>query len=272
MKKGFTLVELSIVLVIIGLLIGGILAAQSMINTAKIAAAVQQFSHFDAAVMNFKTKYKYLPGDAPVMGVISGACSGNGLIDDCSYGPEVNSFNCEIASFWGQLFPGEYVAQGCNATPPWTVVTSGSTKNAPLSKIGSKGAFIIASALSVGGGSSTPDTTKRENYYFILGADQIGCDSGFPHFSNGTCSAGNVTNGSSVKPADVLAMDTKMDDGIANNGNVKAGSLSGAWNGAGIFDTTTGASCSTTTTYNSSTTTEACLPLIRIGGVAGDPQ
>lgn len=36
MKRGFTLVELSIVLVIIGLLVGGILAAQSMISTAKL--------------------------------------------------------------------------------------------------------------------------------------------------------------------------------------------------------------------------------------------
>lgn len=55
-KKGFTLVELAIVLVIIGLLIGGILVAQSMIGTSKITAAISQIQQFDAGVESFKTK------------------------------------------------------------------------------------------------------------------------------------------------------------------------------------------------------------------------
>ena len=53
MKKGFTLVELSIVLVIIGLLIGGILVAQSMIHTAKIQNTVRLIQQMDTAVSNF---------------------------------------------------------------------------------------------------------------------------------------------------------------------------------------------------------------------------
>ena len=53
-KNGFTLVELSIVLVIIGLLIGGILVAQSMIGTAKITAFTRQVQQADIAVRILK--------------------------------------------------------------------------------------------------------------------------------------------------------------------------------------------------------------------------
>lgn len=64
MSKGFTLVELSIVLVIVGLLIGGILISQSLISTAKIQAQVKQIQQFDIAVQNFMTVYGGLPGDS----------------------------------------------------------------------------------------------------------------------------------------------------------------------------------------------------------------
>jgi prepilin-type N-terminal cleavage/methylation domain-containing protein len=77
MKQGFTLVELSIVLVIIGLLIGGILVAQSMIDTSKIEAQVRQIGQFDSAVANFVTKYNSLPGDSPQFGG-----NGTGVISD----------------------------------------------------------------------------------------------------------------------------------------------------------------------------------------------
>ena len=68
MNNGFTLIELSIVLVIIGLLIGGILVGQSLIQSAAINATVSQIQQFDASTMAFKSKYKYLPGDAPAFG------------------------------------------------------------------------------------------------------------------------------------------------------------------------------------------------------------
>jgi prepilin-type N-terminal cleavage/methylation domain-containing protein len=68
-KKGFTLVELSIVLVIIGLLIGGILVGQSLIESAKIKAVIKQISQYDIAMSTFITKYNQLPGDATIFGV-----------------------------------------------------------------------------------------------------------------------------------------------------------------------------------------------------------
>ncbi len=65
-KLGFTLVELSIVLVIIGLLVGGILAGQSMLHTVKIQKLVRDLQQYEIAFNNFKTTYKYYPGDSPM--------------------------------------------------------------------------------------------------------------------------------------------------------------------------------------------------------------
>lgn len=60
---GFTLVELSVVLVIIGLILGAVLLGRDLIKAAEIRAAVSELSTIQAAVVMFKDKYKALPGD-----------------------------------------------------------------------------------------------------------------------------------------------------------------------------------------------------------------
>lgn len=77
--RGFTLIELSIVIIIIGLLIGGILVAQSIITTAKVNKLVNQLQKFDVAVTNFHTNYRSWPGDSSVF-----TAAGN---NDGSIGP-----------------------------------------------------------------------------------------------------------------------------------------------------------------------------------------
>ena len=62
-KKGFTLVELSIVLVIIGLLIGGILVGQSLIFSFKMNSLNSTLTQMEVLANQFKQKYKALPGD-----------------------------------------------------------------------------------------------------------------------------------------------------------------------------------------------------------------
>lgn len=64
MRKGFTLVELSIVLVIIGLLIGGILVAQSMIETAKGTRLVKDLQQYTIAINLYIESNHNLPGDS----------------------------------------------------------------------------------------------------------------------------------------------------------------------------------------------------------------
>lgn len=63
MKSGFSLVELSIVLVILGLLTGGILAGQNLIRAAELRSVTTEYSNFQTAVMTFRDKYFALPGD-----------------------------------------------------------------------------------------------------------------------------------------------------------------------------------------------------------------
>jgi prepilin-type N-terminal cleavage/methylation domain-containing protein len=93
--QGFTLVEIAIVLVIIGLLLGGILKGQEMITQAKIKNVIADFSGISAAYHGYVDRYKKIPGDDPCAGgvVVAGTCgtttgrwtgatagSGNGVV------------------------------------------------------------------------------------------------------------------------------------------------------------------------------------------------
>ena len=82
-SQGFTLVEIAIVLVIIGLLLGGILKGQEMITQAKIKNLIADFSGISAAYHGYQDRYRAIPGDDPNAGGATGrwgaaATSGNG--------------------------------------------------------------------------------------------------------------------------------------------------------------------------------------------------
>lgn len=62
-KKAFSLVELSIVLVILGLLVGGVLSGQSLIRAAELRSVSSDMTRYQAAVGTFRDKYFALPGD-----------------------------------------------------------------------------------------------------------------------------------------------------------------------------------------------------------------
>ena len=62
-QAGFTLVELAIVMIIIGLLIAGVLKGQALIQNAQVTATVAQIKGIDAATTTFRDTYDALPGD-----------------------------------------------------------------------------------------------------------------------------------------------------------------------------------------------------------------
>lgn len=78
MKKGFSLIELSIVMIIIGLLIGAVTASRHIINLAEINSVVKDINKYRTAIYNFKLVYQQLPGDFNnASSYFSGVSNGN---------------------------------------------------------------------------------------------------------------------------------------------------------------------------------------------------
>src|SRR5436853_5542728 len=80
-EAGFTLVEIAIVLVIIGLLLGGILKGQEMITQAKIKNIINDFNGVTVAVTSYQDRYRAIPGDdlnATTRWTTQNPSSGNG--------------------------------------------------------------------------------------------------------------------------------------------------------------------------------------------------
>lgn len=96
---GFTLVELAIVMLIIGIVAAGTLQAQSLMRTSRLKATIAQVQSYDAALNTFYNTYQFLPGDSPAATSILPNCTtdnncknGNG---DKFIGPSPSSVsNC----------------------------------------------------------------------------------------------------------------------------------------------------------------------------------
>ena len=102
-NKGFTLVELAIVLIIIGIIIGAILKGQELINNAKIKRAYNQYREILAAIYTYYDRYGYYPGDDPNAhtrwGITPASGTlGNGLIEDYTQacGPGSTTQSCKV--------------------------------------------------------------------------------------------------------------------------------------------------------------------------------
>lgn len=112
--NGFTLIELSIVLVIIGLIVGGVLAGKALIQQAEIRAAASQLQTMETAYRTFQAKYGCIPGDCanatdffgvnyivvatgcpPSGGAGNGNGNGDGLIDQSSGSLFAGTWTCE---------------------------------------------------------------------------------------------------------------------------------------------------------------------------------
>ena len=88
-NKGFTLVELAIVLVIIGIILGGVLKGQEIIKNSKIKRIYNDYKGYVAAIYTYQERYAYLPGDDPQAGTRFSTCTpppsngdGDGRMDD----------------------------------------------------------------------------------------------------------------------------------------------------------------------------------------------
>jgi prepilin-type N-terminal cleavage/methylation domain-containing protein len=206
-QKGFTLVEIAIVLVIIGLLLGGILKGQEMITQAKIKNIISDFSGISAAFHGYQDRYRALPGDdlgaAARWATAPAATSGNGngvVAGTYNNGGAACAANVEACSWWDHLRRSGFVA--------------GSGVSQPLNAV--SGIVGVQSGDNAGGA--------------VLGTGAAGTG-GF--FGLMMCSANH--------PDKVgIATDTQMDDGVRLTGTVR-GQLQTANNPTIVVDATAAA-------------------------------
>ena len=128
----FTLIELSIVLVIIGLIVGGILVGQSLVESATVRKVATEFQQYKTAYATFKGKYDCIPGDCakatmffgsysncPTGGTGTGTCNGNGegyINGYASYGLPVEGLYAWQQLSLAGLIPGKYPGGGVTST------------------------------------------------------------------------------------------------------------------------------------------------------------
>lgn len=75
---GFTLIELSIVIVIIGLIVAGVVGGQSLVNQSKLRSQIAEFDKYKIAYNAFKLEYDAIPGDFNDASSYWGVSDGNG--------------------------------------------------------------------------------------------------------------------------------------------------------------------------------------------------
>jgi len=211
-KNGFTLVELSIVIVIIGLIVAGVVGGQSLIKQAQLRSISTKTNEFIVAINTFKLEYDAIPGD------MSNAHNYWG--NNCDTTPSRCNGDGNGAVFWGNqgggfildneslrftqhlslagLIKGNYspLSAGVNACTPGITHVE----------------LLKNSAIEIGNAS---DPNRKFTYIDIAG--YIG--------------ASNACWGAFLTPREMYSIDSKMDDGLPDSGKLKSWTGGGSTNG-----------------------------------------
>ncbi|MFO7542286.1 MAG: prepilin-type N-terminal cleavage/methylation domain-containing protein [Thiobacillus sp.] len=156
-QSGFTLIEIAIVLVIIGLLLGGILKGQELINSARVKNLATDFRNIPLFIYGYQDKFKALPGDDPaVVAHVSGTLATNGTQGNGAIEGNWNSTTAGDESF---LFWQHVRLAGLAPGP----TSTGAGDYRPLNSVG--GFLGIQSSVPITGMSGT---------YFICSAGILG--------------------------------------------------------------------------------------------------
>lgn len=221
-QSAFSLVELSIVLVILGLLTGGILAGQSLIRAAELRAVASEYTRWVTATQTFRDKYFMIPGDlsnatsfwgaaggigtgldAPCRTAMqvhghTGTCNGDG---DGTLASQSSGILNDASMYWDHLVHAGFVEGNYAYMSPWPAPQVIGV-HTPVSKITASGWF--------------PCHTARGN--FGRGANNMLILSK-PPWSSAACGSGLSTG---LSGPEAWNIDTKIDDGQAGHGRFTA--------------------------------------------------
>lgn len=231
-EKGFTLVELAVVMIIIGLLIGGILKGQEMISNAQITATVAQMKGIEAAASTFRDQYDAFPGDMANASTRLVNC----LANPCNNGDGDARIDLAVGAQVTVAGEGAFFFNHMRVTD---LITG--FDGAALEQFGA--AYPVA---EIGGG-------------YMVGHTSAGAPTGFNaaelrpgHYLVLTGQRAAVANGTGIlTPSQAARIDRKMDDGRSNSGAV-------------VVETT--ATCRDGNNYNEDLQNQLCNLAIRIQG------
>lgn len=229
--SGFSLVELSIVLVILGLLTGGILSGQALIRAAELRGVTRDMSRYATAIHTFRDKYFGLPGDITNAVKFWGAAAGgtaDGVDATCAALDETSpSTGTETCNGNGD---GQIVGSG--GYERWRSVqqlaNAGLIEGHYTGVVGAGGAFQ-----TVPGENAMASRIGNGAYLMLWLGDRIGQVSYYDGSYGNSIFFGNVTDGSPglpiISPEDAWNVDSKLDDGRPALGKLRTFPPAHAW-------------------------------------------
>lgn len=216
-NSGFSLLEIAIVLVIIGLLAGGVLVGKDLIKAAEIRATVSQYEKINTALNTFRSKYNEMPGDmqrknAAAFGLCpaagcpgadgTGFGNGDGILNDTNT-TNVSAYIGEPLAFWLQLSMANMIADklGSSLTNGYAIDVTADSK---------PGSYFQAAKIGKANYWTAGSGSDGQNYFMLMGVSAL---------TTGVESQYYLT------PLESFGLDSKIDDGKPNTGIVQARSF-----------------------------------------------
>jgi len=208
-RSAFSLIELSIVLIIIGLLVAGVTGGAALIKTAELRSVMSEARGYNVAVNSFYVQYDALPGDYDTAIATSLAGNNNGFIE---YG-SVNDVAEGVNAYDQLVESGILDDEGLTITA-WSATTDAFVAqipgtHMPESKV--KGGGWTFGAIS----AAAPSVSTSDASYAILTGATVATE-----FV--TLTYAPLVPTGILSPSDAVSIDTKTDDGDALTGTVRS--------------------------------------------------